>query len=142
MKKSIAQYQLEDSIRGINAIWVGHVLIVFFYLLGGLTGSFSSPHFWFSLITAFIFLGRKVFYNWKDLNINVSLVAVYLISFILEFGIFGLPALLMEMAGGKGFMLELMVAMIPGLYIGIRFMLLIPLIQLVVRQKQYLAKAV
>lgn len=142
-KKSIAQYQFEDSIKGINAIWVGHILLVMLYILGGFTWFYTSPHFWFCLVSALFFLGRTIFYDWNDSKINIALMIVYLISWGIELGFFGLPSPLMEFSSemNKGIFLDVIVALIPAIYMGLRLVLVIPLIHLVHKQNKVLSSA-
>ncbi len=128
-KNLAEQYKFENGIAGVKTVAFGN----FFLLVMILTGTGEAvgflTHGFFSLIAgSVIFLGVLT-YNWANPKINLAFLFVYILILLVEVSILGIPEQLMNSRGNfsKGIFLEMLVYMVPFIYIGVRITCILPL---------------
>jgi hypothetical protein len=129
-KNLAEQYKFENGVAGVKTVAFGN----FFLLVMILTATGESvgfmTHGFFSLIAgSVIFLGTLT-YNWANPKVNLIFLFVYMIILFAELLIFGIPEPLLVTSRGlsKGFFFDMVLYMIPFIYIGVRITCILPLV--------------
>lgn len=136
IKKRIAQYQYEDKIRGLYTTIVGNLLLFLVLMLPDFDNILQRPHALICLATAVIFFTFKKSYDWKVNLTNILLVVFYLGLVVYEYFQYGLPYGPLHYRYenyqmSKGFMFDLLVWALPLIYLGIRILLVVPLVRMI-----------
>jgi len=134
IQKKIAQYKFEDSLKIVYATPIGNALLFIAFLMADTQHIFTNPYALFSLGGGAIFFLIIQVNNWEYHSINLMLIYSYLFSTLLEFLLFGIPPSLLGYGSGfsvsKGVLLEIIGGLMPLIYVGARFLLVVPLIQM------------
>jgi hypothetical protein len=126
VKKELLQDKFNESKREILLPIFVNALFALFYLLFDP----ANPLLWYSLSSSLSLLLLYLVYNWKDLFMNGSIALLYLLIFIAEWYFHGIPGQAIEPEDnmGKGIFMDILLAIIPYLYIGLRLLLVLPII--------------
>lgn len=134
MKKTahekIAKYYFQDSQRLVYATPLGNVLLVLVFLMANSKQILTNPYLVISLLTSILFLIICQIYNWQIHWVNSLIIGLYLLIFLIEIIFYGIPPYGTGNSGKKGVMMEIFISLMPFVYTGLRFIFLIPLIQI------------
>lgn len=123
----ITQYKIEDAIQSINIIPLGHfVFLLCFFPMG-----MANPRLFVSLGIVLLFWGLKKYYTWQSSSVNLVLIFVYLAVVLIELVIFGFPSILLDISNNglsKENIFGILIAMLPYVYVGLRVVLVFPLL--------------
>lgn len=127
IKQELLQDKFEESKREILLPIILNALFVLFWLLFNP----GNPRLWYSLSSALILLLLYLVYPWKKAYANGAIAILYLIIFVAEWSFHGIPgqAVEPEQNMGKGILMDMLLAMIPYLYMGLRLFVVFPLLQ-------------
>lgn len=128
----LASYQFENKKGGLKAVIFGNTLLFVLAFFGNFNNFHISPFALMSLISALLVFGINRVYNWKNAMTNFKIVSAYLLIFIFELILFGIPNSIMEINAGisKGIFMEILFYIVPFVYTGIRIALVIPLVMI------------
>ncbi|WP_026231647.1 hypothetical protein [Neolewinella persica] len=126
----IHNYQREDALAQVNTVIGGHLILGTLALAGNNFQFADSPHAVYCLVTAVVVFAVNMMYAWDKFKVNWAIVFAYLLYTISEFVTYGFPASMLEFAGGysKGAMLDGIMYIVPFVYTGVRFALVLPLV--------------
>jgi hypothetical protein len=126
----IQKYQREDALVQVGSVIGGHLIIGFLALAGNHYQFAGSPHAVICLAIAVMVFSANKLYSWNSTVLNWSLVIGYLVLTTAEFAVYGLPASMLEFREtySKGAMLDGIMYMVPYIYAGIRFGMVLPLV--------------
>lgn len=129
-KTRIDQYRREDALAQVKTVYIGHLILGVIALAGNNFLTSASPHGVYCLLTAAAVFGADRLYAWDKPVLNWVLAGIYLFFAGTEFFQYGLPASVLEFAGGysKGAMLDGIMYLVPFVYTALRFLLVLPLI--------------
>ena len=135
-KNRIAQYRYEDRIQNLYTTVVGNILLAIVLWMPGFKAPLQNYPALICLATAVIFFIFIKIYDWRASLTNVLLVIFYLGLLAFEYFRFGLPGSPINYDWesyeiSKGVMFDLFVAALPSIYMGIRLLLVIPLLLLI-----------
>ena len=121
--KFILEYKFELAVNQTKALVAINALLFFILAFRGWGYLVSNPYTWFSLISGVTILLTYKIYNWRNSNLNLFLILLYVAFFICEFSLYGLPGSLMDPDPhniSKGILLDLGIGILPYLYSGLR----------------------
>jgi len=134
IQRKIAQYKFEDSLKTVYVTPLGNFLLFAAFLMADSRHIFTNPYALYSLGVAILFFLAIRVNNWEHHGINLLFIFSYLFSAIIEFLLLGIPPSILGYGSGftvsKGVLLEFIGGLMPILYLGARFLLVIPLIQM------------
>jgi hypothetical protein len=122
----ITKYRFEDSVTGIRLPIVVNLIIAVYFIIF----DWQNPYLIYCLGSGIILLVITYFYDWKTPYLNLFIALVYLMVFIAEMIFEGFPNPSYYPSGsGKGVFIDLILFILPFVYIGIRLFTVIPLIR-------------
>lgn len=136
ISSKIKRYRFEDSRRLINGTILGNLILGIILILPNRNSLWESTHVHLCLITAAaLFVVNRV-YNWKSSRTNLMILGLYLLVVFLEYMIAGLPSSPVQLDVNnhrisKGIMFDLVVIILPALYLAARVFLSISLLWIV-----------
>jgi len=124
----LLKYSFEDSKIAIRLPIVINFIIATFLIIFDR----DNPYLIYCFSSAVLVLVFNLFYNWKEASLNLLITLIYMLIFIAEMIFEGLPNQALEPANdiSKGIFLDLSLFVLPYLYIGLRFLAVIPLIRI------------
>ncbi len=131
-KNLTEQFQFESAMAGVKTVAFGNLFVLLLILVGN-----SGKIEWISIgsfcgMSGGLILVINHFYNWARPTINLLVLLIYILILILELNILGIPTPLTESSAynyyGKGMLLEMALYLVPFIYVGIRTVLIIPLV--------------
>lgn len=129
--KNLAQkYQYENGIAGVKTVAFGNFFLLVIILIG-VSGKIAIPSIaFFSLISGLLIFLGNLFYGWTSPKINFLFLLIYTLLVVVELSVLGIPEAVIISNNGlsKGFFLEIMLYMVPFIYLGVRITLIIPLL--------------
>lgn len=134
----VSEYQFEISVTGVRATILGNLLGFAVILISALDNVFSNPFALFCLITGSLILVINAFYNWRNFELNLLIVVIYLLIYFVELFMIGIPNQTIGFTRkmSKGILLELIMFTVPYVYSMMRVALIIPLIQIYFASKK------
>jgi hypothetical protein len=126
----ILEYRREDALAQVNAVIGGHLILGVLALVGNDYQFADSPHGVYCLAISAIVFGVNRMYEWDKFALNWAIVVASLLYTIAEFVTYGFPASMLEFSESysKGSLLDGVMYMVPFIYAGIRFALILPLV--------------
>ena len=131
--KKVTEYLFEKRVTAIKTTFVGNLMMATIILLDGIKNFTEVPQAQFCLYSGLFVLIVFLKYNWKNPDLNWLMAGVYIIGVVLELFIIGFPEPMITMNPNelsKGVGLELMILLIPYIYMGLRAGLVIPLVSM------------
>ena len=123
----LLQYQFKDSRRLIYATILGNLLLGILLMFPDFRGVFQNPHVIWCLTSAIILFVLLKAYHWKSFSINTGILVVYLLGVLVEYLQSGLPGTSLQGSisepVSKGILFNMLVSILPGLYLAIRIFL-------------------
>lgn len=138
-KHRIAKYQFQDSVQAAKTVIAANFIFATLLVMQDYIHVFSGARVYICLLSAGMTLIAHLYLKWESFKINMVIVLIYLSLFLFEYFYVGTPNNLVAMDRGlsKGIMLELMIGIIPYLYMTLRILLIIPLLLLAKNSKTY-----
>ena len=135
IQNRIARYHYQDRVQNLYTTVVGTFLLGIVLLMPDFNAIFQNSRALICLTTAAIFFTFIKIYNWRVLVTNFLLVGFYLALLAFEFFQLGFPGSPVNYDWSsyevsKGVMFDIFVAALPSIYIGIRLLLVIPLLMM------------
>lgn len=122
--RKLQHYKFTDSQRLIYSTIVGNVVLGVLLMFPDFSNVLRSPHVRWCLISGLVLLVLKFIYDWKSFTINIGILVVYLLAVLLEYLQEGLPGQSIQNVEqhkvSKGIMMEMLIAMLPMLYLALR----------------------
>lgn len=138
--ESVNKYHFDNAKATIRATIGGNFILSILFTLTNLTGGnfLANPFFQISFITALGILILNKLYNWENATINISVICCYLLVYLIEFLIHGIPAPVTIVSRGfsKGILLDMVLLVVPLLYVGMRIMLVFPILHTHLRSRK------
>ncbi len=126
----VLQYKYQDSLSQAWSSVVANIALFVIFL-------FSSSFVYrggFCFVAGLIVALALYKYDWSSKTINLCIISLYLVLFVFELLLCGIPDLLLPLDRGsfigKGFLLDAFVGILPYLYVGCRLLFVLPLFQL------------
>ena len=135
------QFRFENAMAGVKTVAFGNFFLLVMILTGtGEAVGFLTHGFFCLIAGSVIFLGTLT-YNWSNPKINLIFLFIYILILIVELYILGIPERLMTPGRGlsKGFFFDMVVYMVPFVYIGIRVTCILPLMIIYYRSNKLLS---
>lgn len=126
MSIRLQQYRFIDSKAGIITLATIHLLCGVLLLMSTESSVLLFERGQFCLLIAVIIAALYQHYDWRNINTNILLIGLYLVSIFWEWLAFGIPvsSVAYRNAGdyqySKGFALPFFMKMLPWVYIGLR----------------------
>lgn len=136
ISSKIKRYRFEDAKRLINGTILGNIILAIILVLPDWRNLLENTHVHMCLLSAgAIFLINKI-YDWKSSGKNLIILALYLLLIFFEYMIAGLPSSPVQLDVNnhrisKGVMFDLVVIILPALYLAARIFLSIALLWIV-----------
>ncbi|MGB0429252.1 MAG: hypothetical protein ACPGLV_02175 [Bacteroidia bacterium] len=130
----INEHLFKMALSNVNLIWVLHGIFLFFLLTGGLDYVLHNSRFYGVCTTLLLFLILKFRYSFRAPEKNAVIIIVYYVIVLFEmlFITIGFP----EGGGPKGAFFNIVAAVVPYAYIGLRFVAAIPLFVVYYKSKK------
>lgn len=121
----ILKYSFEDSKIAIRLPIVINFIIAAFLIIFDR----NNPYLIYCFSSAILVLAFYLLYSWKEPSLNFLVTMLYLLIFFAELIFEGLPKQALEPEGdiSKGIFLDLSLFILPYIYVGLRFLAVIPL---------------
>lgn len=132
-RRIILNGRFEEDRAAIKSVFIFNLLFAALYCFCWRSDLFITSRLLICLITGLAFLVISYIYDWRSVVGNLYLVLLYIILLFTEYFWLGVPTgvgLVFSNQVSKGVLLEILIAMIPYLYIGIKIFLIIPLIKI------------
>ena len=131
-QRKIANYKISDSINHLYASITGHLILLLIFIFVAKRIEWMDPRI---QVLALTLLGLIV-YKWlgdlRNNNTNLVIMLAYIALLAYEFITAGLPSIGVNYEGiNKGIMMDILIAITPYVYLGIRVGLVFPLIQII-----------
>jgi hypothetical protein len=129
----ILQYRFEDKKAAIMATVIGNLAMGLIILFADWENFMKVPQTQYCLASGLLVLLLIMNYHWKNVEVNGLIVILYVITVMVELYFLGLPKSPMAFSGdtaSKGFLFEILINLLPYLYISLRVLLVIPLISI------------
>lgn len=143
-RKLILNGRFEDDRAVTKSVFVFNIIFAALYCFCLHSELFLTSRLLICLMTGLVFLVLFYIYDWRTVAVNLYLVLIYIFILLSEYFWLGIPAgvgLVFSNHVSKGVLLEILIAMIPYLYIGIKVGLVIPLIKICFSSRNVLALA-
>ena len=137
-KNLAEQFRFENALAGVKTVAFANFFLLVIILTGtGEPVGFLSHGFFSLLSGSMIFLGT-LSYNWSNPKINLSFLFVYMVIFFVELLLIGIPEQLLSSSGriSKGFLFDMVLYMLPFIYLGIRITCILPLLMIYYRSRK------
>ena len=138
-KHRIAKYQFQDGLQALKTVIATNILFAVMLIMQDWTQLLSGSRMYICLLSALLIIIANSFYKWDSLKINIVIALIYVLLFLVEYLVIGAPNNLITMDSGvsKGILLELMIGIIPYVYMTLRIVLIIPILLLIGYSKTY-----
>ncbi len=138
-KHRIAKYQFQDGLQALKTVIAANILFAVMLIMQDWTQLLSGSRMYICLLSALLIIIANSFYKWDSLKINIVIALIYVLLFLVEYLVIGAPNNLITMDSGvsKGILLELMIGIIPYVYMTLRIVLIIPILLLIGYSKTY-----
>lgn len=138
IQKKIQEYRFEDAKQQIYAVIAGNVLLLLLMLFFPGFKFNLSPRSQILLFTSIVYGIAIIGYDWKFQPVNIFLIVFYVGVWAFELLALGLPDYIVDYTNytiSKGIMLDLFIWSLPAIYIGLRLVLVIPLLKIAMIQE-------
>lgn len=131
-KKLVDYYKFNDDKNMIKVLIVSNLFFSILLSLPDLSNYATDLRIQICLFSGLFFLGIYKYYDWRTHAINVLAMLFYLFLFLIEFLYLGVPSSLLNISQvlTKGVMFEMLVSILPYVYMGIRMAIILPLIKI------------
>lgn len=139
LSKKVTEYLFEKRVAAVKATFVGNLIMATIILLDGIKNFTEVPQAQFCLYSGLFVLIVFLKYQWKNPDFNWFVAGIYFIGVVMELILIGFPEPLISMTTNglsKGIMFEIVMLIVPYVYMGLRAGLVIPLVSLAIFSKR------
>lgn len=132
----LKQYQAEDRHTALRTAMLFYLLLGFILLFPNLSGWATNYNAQLCLFSGGFFLLFVGYYDWKNRFLNLTLALIYATLLYCEHQTLGFPGMAVytdaaSLDISKGMFLDLFLWLLPSVYIGIKILLIIPLLAMI-----------
>lgn len=132
-RKLIEKNRFNDDRTLVKSVFISNFIFAILFCMAHGTPMFSVYRMLISLVCAILFISFYFLYDWQSTHVNLSLIFLYLMIFLFEFILFGVPVGVTIFEGGeisKGILFDLVMGILPFVYLGLKVCLIYPLIKI------------
>lgn len=141
-QNNIATFKFQDAREGTRSTVVGNVFLLLIFIFLDVDIIFENSRTIFISLSILVVVLAIFFYDWSSLAGNLSVASGYLIFCFLEMQMLGMPESWFSIGEdgiSKGLMFELLISMMPIIYVLLRFGLVLPLFYVTYRSYQLIS---
>ncbi len=135
----LAKTEFTESHRYLIVGMIGNLLLLFILIAPNKFTFLQSSHAHFALFSAIYILLIQRFFDFSNQKINLILFGFYLIIWLIELSIFGLPKGILQPQEqlSKGFLLQLIIGLSPIIYPIARLITGIPILMVIYKRWKF-----